>query len=65
LDRWEVRKWTDANTAILYAACHPRRSGELKSAFLFTLKFDQTGNWKIVKTHRLSEKEVENIETKE
>ena len=26
---------------------------------LFTLKFDDAGNWKIVKTHRMSKKEVE------
>ena len=28
--------------------------------FLVTLKFDEAGKWKIVKTHRMSEKEVEN-----
>jgi hypothetical protein len=26
--------------------------------FLFTLKFDDAGKWKVVKTQRLSEKEV-------
>ena len=52
---WQLRNWTDPNTAILYAAC----SGRVESAFLFTLKFDDAGNWKIVKTHRMSEKEVE------
>jgi len=35
-----------------------RRTWELEAAFLFTLKFD-AGNWKIVKTHQMSEKEVE------
>ena len=29
---------------------------------LFTLRFDGAGKWKIVKTHRMSEKEVEKIE---
>jgi hypothetical protein len=29
---------------------------------LLTLKFDDAGKWKIVKTHRMSEKEVEKIE---
>jgi uncharacterized protein YecT (DUF1311 family) len=52
---WQLRNWTDPNTAILYAAC----SGRVESAFLFTLKFDDAGNWKIVKTHRMSKKEVE------
>ena len=46
----------------LYASCHARRSGEPESAFLFTLKFDETGNWKIVKTHRMSKKEFEEKE---
>ena len=26
---------------------------------LFTLKFDEAGNWKVVKMHRMSEKELE------
>jgi hypothetical protein len=30
--------------------------------FLVTLKFDPQGNWKIVKAHRMSEKEVEKRE---
>jgi hypothetical protein len=30
--------------------------------FLVTLKFDEAGNWKIIKTHRMSDKEVEKIE---
>jgi len=34
-------------------------SREPEAAFLFTLKFDDAGNWKIVKTHRLSKKELE------
>jgi hypothetical protein len=57
-DDLKVRKWTDAKTAILYAPCYSR-SGELESAFLFTLKFDDAGNWKIVKTHQMSKKELE------
>ena len=32
---------------------------DLMANFLFTLKFDADGNWKIVKTHRMSDKEVE------
>jgi hypothetical protein len=27
--------------------------------FLFTIKFDAAGNWKIVKTHSMSQKEVD------
>lgn len=29
---------------------------------LFTIKFDEAGNWKIVKTQRLSEKESKKFE---
>ena len=58
-DVFKVRNWTDANTAILYAPCYERPSGELKAGFLFTLKFDSAGNWKIVKTHQMSKKELE------
>jgi hypothetical protein len=31
----------------------------LMAIFLFTLKFDTEGNWKIVKTHQMFDKEVE------
>ena len=56
LDRLEVRSWTDANTVILYAYSE-REEGE--AAALFTLKFDEAGNWNIIKMHRLSKKELE------
>jgi hypothetical protein len=52
----EARSWTDANTLLLYAYSE-EENGE--AAALFTLKFDETGNWKIVKMHRLSKKELE------
>lgn len=57
-DVLKVRKWTDANTAILYAPCYGRTSGDLEAGFLFTLKFDDAGKWKIVDTHRMSKKEL-------
>jgi hypothetical protein len=31
----------------------------LMAIFLFTLKFDAKGNWKIIKTHQMSKKELE------
>jgi len=31
----------------------------LEAGFLFTLKFDAAGNWKIIKTHQMAEKELE------
>jgi uncharacterized protein YecT (DUF1311 family) len=58
-DVLKVRKWTDANTAILYAPCYGRTSGDLEAGFVFTLKFDDAGKWKIADTHRMSKKEVE------
>jgi dipeptidyl aminopeptidase/acylaminoacyl peptidase len=57
-DELKLRTWTDANTAILYAPCYGR-SRDLKTAFLFTLRFDDAGNWKIIKTHQMSKKELE------
>lgn len=55
----EARSWTDANTVILYAYSE-RDDGD--AAALFTLKFDKAGNWKIVKMHRMSKKEIEEHE---
>ena len=70
---WTVKldRWVDSNTAILYASLRQvaaRRDdpGEMFDGFgtdlLFTLKFDETGNWKIIKTHEMSEKEAEKRE---
>jgi uncharacterized protein YecT (DUF1311 family) len=60
----EVRQWVDSNTAILYAGLEEAVRENLDEAFgahfLVTLKFDEAGKWKIVKTHRMSDKEVEN-----
>lgn len=57
-DEVKLRTWTGADTAILYAPCYDR-SSDLKTAFLFTLKFDDAGNWKIIKTHQMSKKELD------
>jgi hypothetical protein len=59
VDRLEARSWTDANTVILYA--YSERD-EVDAAALFTLKFDEAGNWKIVRMHRMSKKEIEEHE---
>jgi sugar lactone lactonase YvrE len=63
---WEtvrMDQWIDSNTAIFYGGLHEvvRENPETRFDvdFLFTLKFDEVGNWKIVKTHRMSEKEIE------
>ena len=61
-DVLKVREWIDANTAILYAYSQwfvGDDQGDKEAHFLFTLKFDAEGNWKIVKTHQMSKKEIE------
>jgi hypothetical protein len=55
-DHLEARSWTDANTLLLYAYLE---HDEGEAAALFTLKFDANGDFKIVKMHRLSRKELE------
>jgi hypothetical protein len=68
MQSWTVKpeRWLDSSTLVVYApmaeAVH-RNDGEyVGSGFgadlLLTLKFDDAGNWKIVNTHRMSEKEV-------
>ena len=37
-----------------------RRSGQLEAGLLFTLKFDDAGNWKIVHAQRMSNSELYN-----
>lgn len=64
----ELDRWLDSNTAILYAGLDKiiaKRDdpGEMSDGFsvdfLFTVKFGDAGSWNIVKTHRMSDKEVE------
>jgi hypothetical protein len=55
-DVLETRSWTDANTVILNA--YSETDGGEAGA-LFTLKFDDAGKWKIIKTHQMSKKELE------
>ena len=60
-------RWIDSKTALLYAGegkmiAERNDPGEMSDGFsanfLFTLRFDNAGKWKVVKTQRLSEKEV-------
>jgi hypothetical protein len=55
-DILKVRQWADANTAIVYSYSD---WDELRAGFLITLKFDKSGDWKIIKTHQMSKKELE------
>jgi hypothetical protein len=66
---WTVKpeRWLDSSTLVVYASMAEvvhRYDGEyvgpgFGTDLLLTLKFDTAGNWKIVKTHRMSEKEAE------
>ena len=53
--------WVDSNTAILYAwleeMVRETLDPDFTVNFLFTLKFDDAGKWKIVKTQRVSDEE--------
>jgi hypothetical protein len=56
MNSWQVRKWLDSSTALLYA--HSKKTFEVKkesvrAAFFFTLKFDPAGHWKIARTRKV------------
>jgi hypothetical protein len=58
---YQIRKWIDSSTALLYA--HSEKAFDIRNdtesasaAFFFTLKFDPTGDWKIVRTYELGTK---------
>jgi hypothetical protein len=58
---WQVRKWIDSSTALLYA--HSEKTFEIKNetesvraSFFFTLKFDAAGNWKIARKCEVPDK---------
>ncbi|HKP93852.1 MAG TPA: hypothetical protein VJS88_08130 [Chthoniobacterales bacterium] len=54
-------RWSSPDTALVYGSMNEVEKGNVdvgfSASFLFTLKFDPTGECKIVKTERLSEKE--------
>jgi hypothetical protein len=63
----EPRQWLDPSTLILYASMREvvrKNNGEFVdfgygADLLFTLKFDDAGKWKIVKTHEMTGKAAE------
>jgi hypothetical protein len=70
----KLDRWIDANTALLYAGLRKviakredpgEMSDEFGADFLFTIKFDDAGNWKIVKRYSMSQKEVEKRDKKQ
>jgi hypothetical protein len=67
---WQVRKWIDSNTALLYA--HAQKNFEIKdetesvrASFFFTLKFDPVGKWEIVRTREVPPKGVDGLNAEE
>jgi hypothetical protein len=64
-DSFSVDEWVDANTAVLHAssvqsvATKDEDNVDVEARFLFTLKFDADGTWKITKTHQMTQKEIE------
>jgi hypothetical protein len=67
---WQVRKWIDPSTALLYA--HAQKNFEIKNetesvraSFFFTLKFDAVGKWEIVRTCEVPPKGVDGVNAEE
>jgi hypothetical protein len=55
----KVSRWTDSNTATLHAVeTFEMKDDFLARGFVFTVKFDADGSWKIVKTERMSNQEA-------
>jgi hypothetical protein len=56
MNSWQVRKWIDSNTALVYA--HQEKTFEVKketvrASFFLTFKFDPAGHWKIARTREV------------
>jgi hypothetical protein len=68
MNSWQVRKWIDSSTTLLYA--HREKTFEVKkesirAACFFTLKFDSAGNWKIAREREVPEKGVRGLNAEE
>jgi hypothetical protein len=63
----EPDRWVDGSTLIVHASMGEvvhKYDGEYEGLgfgadLLLTLEFDEAGNWKIVKIHRMSKKELQ------
>jgi hypothetical protein len=65
-DTFRVIEWPDARTALLYAysiSAAPvlENTSDIEAHYLFTLKFDGNGHWRIVNSKQLSAEEREKI----
>jgi len=67
---WQVRKWIDSSTALLYARKVKTveigdETEAVSVSFFFTLKFDPAGNWKVTRTFEVPEKGVGGLNAEE
>ncbi|HSH93622.1 MAG TPA: hypothetical protein VK968_05720 [Roseimicrobium sp.] len=58
-DILKLRNWIDADTVVLYASSGHSGSKSKPAAYVFTLKYDAQGKWKITDMHPVSAKEKE------
>jgi hypothetical protein len=70
LTSWQVRKWIDSSTALLYA--HRAETFEISdeteevtASFFFTLKFDPVGKWEVIRTREVPAKGVDGLNAEE
>ena len=59
-DVLKLRNWTAADTALLYAPCFARTSGQLEAGLLVTLRFDGASHQKFVDARWMSKGELDN-----
>jgi hypothetical protein len=70
LTTWQIRKWIDSSTALLYAQRAETleisdETEEVTASFFFTLKFDPAGKWKVVRTCEVPKKGVGGLNAEE
>ena len=70
LTSWQVRRWIDSSTALLYA--HEVKTVEISDetkavrvSFFFTLKFNPAGKWEVVRTREVPLKGVDGLNAEE
>jgi len=70
LTSWQVRKWIDSSTALLYAHRAETfeitdESKEVTASFFFTLRFDPAGKWEVIRTREVPPKGVDGLNAEE
>jgi len=70
LTSWQVRKWIDPCTALLYAHRAETfeisdETNEVTASFFFTLKFDTVGKWDVIRTREVPAKGVGGLNAEE